>query len=119
VRSFTLALAKETQGSGVSVMTFQPGMVRTELLTGGQVIAGHEDKLSRFPRVIELLAKSPEKAAEKVVWAASAATDGKTGLEVTRRKQLADAAGSTCVQHCEIKVSRWKVHICSVPPAED
>ena len=118
VRSFTLALAKETQGSGLSVMTFQPGMVRTELLTGGQVIAGHEGKLSRFPRVIELLAKSPEKAAEKVVWVASAATDGKTGLEVTAGSNwrmllaaLRSALGN--------KGEPVEVHLCSVPPAED
>jgi len=118
VRSFTLALAKETQGSGLSVMTFQPGMVRTELLTGGQVIAGHEDKLSRFPRVIELLAKTPEKAAEKVVWAASAATDGKTGLEVTAGSnwQMLLAALRSALGN---KGEPVEVHICSVPPAED
>jgi glucose 1-dehydrogenase len=83
VRMFSLALAEETKGRGVGVFTLQPGMVLTDLLTDGQVIEGYEQRLARFPMVLRMLAKPPEVAAKKAVWLASAATDGKTGLQVS------------------------------------
>jgi len=82
VRAFTLALAAETKGSGVGVFAFNPGMVLTDLLTDVEVIRGSEDLLNRFPTVVRMWAKPPEEAAQKVVWIASGATDGKTGLLV-------------------------------------
>ncbi len=82
MRSFTMALAEETRGSGVGVYAFNPGMVLTDLLTDVEVIDGSEDKLKNFPTVVRLLAKPPEFPARKAVWIASSATDGKTGLLV-------------------------------------
>jgi glucose 1-dehydrogenase len=79
VRTFTLALAAETKESGVGVFAFQPGMVKTELLTRVEVIEGMEKLLEKFPTVVRILAKQPEEAAKKAVWIASSATDGKTG----------------------------------------
>ncbi len=79
VRSFTIALAKETRDSGVGVYAFNPGMVLTELLTNLQVIAGSEERLKVYPTIVRILAKPPEVPAKKVVWIASAATDGKSG----------------------------------------
>lgn len=84
VRSFTLALATETRGSGVGVYAFNPGMVLTELLTDVEVIEGSQGRLARFPAVVRLLAKPPTVPAQKAVWLASAATDGKTGLLVSQ-----------------------------------
>ncbi len=84
VRSFTLALAAETKGRGVGVFAFNPGMVLTELLTDVEVIDGSQGRLARFPAVVRLLAKPPEVPAQKAVWLASAATDGKTGLLVSQ-----------------------------------
>jgi NAD(P)-dependent dehydrogenase (short-subunit alcohol dehydrogenase family) len=81
-RSFTLALAEETRESGVGVFAFNPGMVLTDLLTDVEVIEGSEARLSRFPVVLRMWAKPPEVAAQKAVWMASSATDGKTGLVV-------------------------------------
>jgi glucose 1-dehydrogenase len=81
-RSFTLALAEETRGSGVGVFAFNPGMVLTDLLTDVEVIEGSEPRLGRFPAVLRMWAKPPEVAAQKAVWLASSATDGKTGLVV-------------------------------------
>jgi len=94
-RSFTLALAQETKGSGAGVFAFNPGMVMTDLLTNVEVIAGSEERLSRFPAVLRMWAKPPEVAAQKAVWLASPATDGKTGLVVnlfSPWKMLAGAA---------------------------
>jgi len=83
VRSFTLALAEETKTSGVGVYAFNPGMVLTDLLTDVEVIEGSEDRLKRFPTVVRMWAKPPEIPAQKAVWMASQATDGKTGLLVS------------------------------------
>ncbi len=83
IRSFTKALAEETKDSGVGVYAFNPGMVLTDLLTQVDVIAGSEDKLKRFPAVVRMWAKPPEVPAQKAVWIASSATDGKTGLLVS------------------------------------
>ena len=79
VHSFTLALAEETKDSGVGVFAFNPGMVLTELLTDVEVIAGSEDRLKVFPTIVRMWAKPVEVPAQKAVWIASSATDGKTG----------------------------------------
>lgn len=82
VRSFTSSLAEETRGSGVGVYAFNPGMVLTDLLTSVNVIAGSEEKLKQFPTILRMWAKPPEIPAQKAVWIASPATDGKTGLVI-------------------------------------
>jgi len=79
-RSFTMALAQETRGSGVGVYAYNPGMVLTDLLTDVKVIRGSEEKLKNFDRVLRILAISPEEAAQGVVKLASSQTDGKTGV---------------------------------------
>ena len=80
VRSFTLALADEYKTSGVGVYALSPGMMDTELLTDVQVVAGYEDRLKSFGPVVQALSQPPEVSAERAVWLASAATDGRTGL---------------------------------------
>jgi NAD(P)-dependent dehydrogenase (short-subunit alcohol dehydrogenase family) len=81
VRSFTKALAQETHDSGVGVFALNPGMVLTDLLTDVDVVEGYDHLLKSFPTVVRMWAKSPEVPAQKAVWIASAATDGKTGKE--------------------------------------
>jgi len=83
VRRFTRSLAQETKDSGVGVYAFSPGMILTDLLTQLEVIQGSEERLKQYPVVLRVLARSPEKVAEKAIWLASQATDGKTGLEVS------------------------------------
>lgn len=83
VRSFTKALADETKDSGVEVIAFNPGLVLTDLLTDVRVIEGAENRLKVFPAVVRMWAKPPEIPAQKMVWLASAATDGKTGMLVS------------------------------------
>jgi NADP-dependent 3-hydroxy acid dehydrogenase YdfG len=82
MRSFTKALAEETRDSGVGVYAFNPGLVLTGLLTDVEVIEGSEGRLKNFPVVLRMWAKPPEVPAQKAVWIASPATDGKTGLLV-------------------------------------
>jgi glucose 1-dehydrogenase len=82
VRSFTLTLAQENKNSGVGIYAFNPGLVDTDLLRKIDVIAGYEKGLDRFGTVIQMWANPPEVPAERVLWLASSATDGKTGLEV-------------------------------------
>jgi glucose 1-dehydrogenase len=82
VRRFTQSLAQETKDSGVGVFAFSPGMVLTEMLTHGEVIDGSQERLKNFPKVLRILARPPETVTERMIWLASSATDGKTGLEV-------------------------------------
>ena len=82
VRNFTLALAKEYQESGVGVFAFNPGLMPTDLLTQVEAVEGYEARLKPLEMVIRLWANPPEVPAAKALWLASAATDGRTGLEV-------------------------------------
>jgi glucose 1-dehydrogenase len=79
---FTLALARETRGSGVGVFLLAPGMLVTDLLTDVEVIEGYEDRLKVMGTIVRMWARPPEEAAEKAAWLASPATDGKTGKVV-------------------------------------
>ena len=81
-RAFTLALAKEHASSNVGVFAFNPGLVDTELLRRVEVVRGHEDRLAAFPTVVRMWARPPHVPARKLVWLASPATDGRTGLHI-------------------------------------
>ena len=92
VRNFTLALAKEYKKTNIGIYAFQPGLVETDLLRRVSVVQGYEKKLKIFSTIIRVWANPPSVPAEQAVWLASAATDGKTGLEVhvlTPGKQFA------------------------------
>ena len=52
----------------------------TDMLTQIDVVEGHEHRLKIFPAVVRMLGRKPDYPASKAVWAASSATDGKTGL---------------------------------------
>lgn len=82
VRSFTLALAQENKDNGTGIYAFNPGLVDTDLLRKIEAIAGYEKALARFGTVIQMWANPPDVPAERALWLASSATDGKTGLEV-------------------------------------
>lgn len=94
VRIFSLALARETRESGVGVFTLQPGLMETDLLTDIVTFEKNEKRLRAFmPILIRAGAKKPEIAARKALWLASAATDGRTGLEVRVGSSQAFLAG--------------------------
>lgn len=66
--SFSRSLAKEVQGSGVRIVGFSPGMLLTDMLTAPTVIGqAGRDMLKNYGFVLRLLARPPERAAEKLV----------------------------------------------------
>ncbi len=79
-RSFTQALAREYRDTGVGIFGFNPGMMRTDFLTDLQAVSGYEGRLKAMPTIIRMWASEPDGPARRVVWLASSATDGKTGL---------------------------------------
>jgi glucose 1-dehydrogenase len=82
VRNFTLAMAEEYRDSGVGIFAYGPGMMATDMLTDVPVVAGYEARLKGLPAILRVLSTPPEVAASKIAWLASAATDGRTGLEI-------------------------------------
>jgi glucose 1-dehydrogenase len=88
-RNFTLALADEYKDGGVGVYAFRPGMVDTDMLRKVEAVTGYQERVKALETVMRLWATPPEVPARKAVWLASAATDGRTGLEVN----LLGAAG--------------------------
>lgn len=82
IRSFTLAVAEEQRASGIGVFTLNPGLLDTPLTRQMRVIEGYESRAQAFDRIARLVAVPPEESAKLALWLASAATDGKTGLEV-------------------------------------
>ena len=94
IRVFTLALAAESKDSGVGVYALQPGLMETDLLTEVVTFQEHEKRLRNFmPFLIRAGGKKPEVAAHKVLWLASMATDGRTGLDLRVGSSLGFMAG--------------------------
>lgn len=118
VRSFTRALAEETKDSGAGVFAFAPGMVLTDLLTDIEVIAGSEPRLKAFPSVVRVLAKPVEVPAQKAVWIASSATDGKTGLlvSVSSTGSMLSSALREGVRVLRKQPSGVNIRVRSIPP---
>jgi glucose 1-dehydrogenase len=83
VRNFTKALAQEYKDSGIEIFGFNPGLVKTEMISQVEAVAGLENKLTPLRFVTLLWGNDPIVPAEKALWLASPATDGKTGLMVT------------------------------------
>lgn len=81
VRSFSSALAKEYAGTGIGVYMLNPGLMDTDLMRQITVIRGFEERVKPLATVMQLWANPPAVPAEKAVWLASSATDGKTGVE--------------------------------------
>ncbi|MBA3870907.1 MAG: SDR family oxidoreductase [Anaerolineae bacterium] len=90
VRSFTLGLAEEYKDDGIGIYAFNPGLVDTDMLRQVDALQGYEKKLNGLSTVIRLWANPPEVPAERALWLASSATDGKTGImtSVLGRKQI-------------------------------
>jgi NAD(P)-dependent dehydrogenase (short-subunit alcohol dehydrogenase family) len=120
IRWFTRSLAVETRNTGVGVFALNPGMVLTELLTDVEVFESASSRLDLFPMIVRALAKPPEVPAEKAVWLASSATDGKTGLEVNVFNPLVPTLGfmrEGLRKLFKRSVPRSDVKIKVIPPA--
>ena len=86
--NFTKTLAKEYRDAGVEIIAFNPGLVITEMLSEVDV-AGYEEAVQPLRTVVELWGNLPEVPAQRAVWLASSATDGRNGLV---ERQLSTAA---------------------------
>lgn len=82
VLSFTRALAEEYKESGVEVFAFNPGLVDSDMVRRVTAVKGYEGRLKPLETVLRLWSNPPEIPAEKALWLASSATDGKSGLVV-------------------------------------
>jgi glucose 1-dehydrogenase len=83
VRNFTKTLAEECDKSGVDVIGFNPGLVLTEMLSQVQTVAGFENKVNPIRVVAALWGNPADVPAQKALWLASSATDGRNGLITT------------------------------------
>jgi NAD(P)-dependent dehydrogenase (short-subunit alcohol dehydrogenase family) len=83
VRNFTKVLAAEYKDSGVQVFGFNPGLVLTEMISQVHAVTGYGDKMKVLRYVVALWGNEADVPAEKALWLASAASDGKTGRMVT------------------------------------
>lgn len=83
VRNFTKTLAKEYKNSGVDVFGFNPGLVRTDMLSNVHALNGYEHKMNPLRFVAMLWGNEADVPAQKALWLASSATDERTGLHVT------------------------------------
>ena len=83
VRNFTKTLANEYRNSGVDIFGFNPGLVRTEMLSSVHAVVGYEEQMNPLRFVAMLWGNDADVPAEKALWLASPATDGKNGTMVT------------------------------------
>ncbi|MFT3890229.1 MAG: SDR family oxidoreductase [Anaerolineales bacterium] len=83
VRNFTKALAKEYANRGVDIFGFNPGLVKTDMLSNISAISGYEKRLNPLRYVTLLWGNEADVPAQKALWLASSASDGKNGSQVT------------------------------------
>ncbi len=89
VRRFTLAVAAEYRDSGISILGFNPGLVKTAMTTSPEPVDEEAARrLEGFATVLEQFATPPEEVAEMAVRLASRATDGVTGRIYRLRPSL-------------------------------
>ncbi len=82
VRNFTKTLAAEYKDCGVEIFGFNPGLVRTEMLSNVHAVNGYETQMNPLRFVAMLWGNEADVPAEKALWLASSATDGKSGMMV-------------------------------------
>jgi len=83
VRNFTKALASEYANSGVDIFGFNPGLVRTEMLSHIDAIVGYEKRLNPLRYVTLVWGNDADVPAQKALWLASPASDGKNGMQLS------------------------------------
>jgi NAD(P)-dependent dehydrogenase (short-subunit alcohol dehydrogenase family) len=119
VKSFTLALAQEYADTGIGVYAFNPGLVATEMMSQIEAIQGYEKRLTPLTTIMRMWGNPPEVPAQKALWLASPATDGKTGLEVKildTRRVITGLAGEGLRRIRRIRADDQPLNVTSVPP---
>jgi len=80
VRNFTKTMAAEYKNSGVEIIGFNPGLVLTEMLSQVHAVSGYEKQVGVIRFVAALWGNEAVVPAQKALWLASPATNGRTGL---------------------------------------
>ena len=80
IARFTLAMAEEYRGSGISVMLLHPGLVRTGIISTEEPTPALRRQLETFNTIVDIFAQPPDRAARYAVRMASSWSDGKTGI---------------------------------------
>jgi len=83
VRNFTKTLANEYKNSGIDVFGFNPGLVKTEMLSNVHAVSGYGEMMNPLRYVAMLWGNEADVPAEKALWLASSASDGRNGAMVT------------------------------------
>ena len=80
VRRFTLAVAEEYRDTDLSILGFNPGLVKTDLTLHPKPLTQEAaERLKGFSAILDRFATPPEAVATMAVYLASRATDGETG----------------------------------------
>jgi NAD(P)-dependent dehydrogenase (short-subunit alcohol dehydrogenase family) len=83
IRNFTKTLAAEYKDKGVDVFGFNPGLVKTEMLSNVHAVSGYGEKMNPLRYVAMLWGNEADVPAEKALWLVSSATNSRNGLMVT------------------------------------
>lgn len=83
VRNFTNTLASDYKNSGIDIFGFNPGLVKTEMLSELHAIDGYEKNMKPLSYIVMLWGNEADVPAKKALWLASSASDGKNGMQVT------------------------------------
>lgn len=118
VRSFTLALARETRGRGVSVIAFNPGLMLTDLVRELRAVKGYERRLRPFVGVLRLWAEDPAVPARRLVELAAGGErlGGRTVSMLTPRRVLAGVLRELRRRVGREAVPTVELHVTSAEP---
>lgn len=120
MRVFTLALAKEYWASGVDIFAYNPGLMFTEMVEKVDVLAGYEKRVRILETVLRMWGQPAEVPAKKMVWLASADSDGKTGKvyrELVFTRILSGALAEAGRRLLKRNPTQPRLKINSIPPA--
>jgi glucose 1-dehydrogenase len=119
-RNFTLAMAEEYKKEKFGIYAYNPGLMYTDMMEEVDVIEGYEHKVRPLQLVMRLWAKPTHVPAKKMVWLASSATDGRTGLdmkELGTANMIKGLIREGLRRATRRSPSEWDFEVNSIPPA--
>ena len=120
MRVFTLALAKEYRASGVDIFAYNPGLMFTEMVEKVDALAGYEKRVRILETVLRMWGQAAEVPAQKMVWLASAESDGQTGKvyrELSTGRLLRGALAELGRRMLKRNPTQPRLKINTIPPA--